>query len=99
MVLACIGTDLQLRWEPTLAVIAEEYASDEALFLQEFSDAWVKLMNIDRFDGPAGSSCSDGDRVHEAEEKAESVVAAEEPTHAGEEEGKWDVSSLMTTIL
>ena len=93
------GTDLQLRWEPTFAVIAEEYASDEALFLQEFSDAWVKLMNNDRFGGPAGSLCSDGDSVHLAEEKAESVAPVKQALHTGVEDMNWDVSSLMAAIL
>lgn len=53
-----LGTDLQLRWEPTFAAIGEEYASDEVLFLQEFSAAWTKMMQIDRFDGPTGNICS-----------------------------------------
>ena len=52
-----LGTDLQLRWEPSLAAIAEEYASDEELFMQEFAEAWVKMMDVDRFDGPAGNLC------------------------------------------
>ena len=82
-----------------MAVIAEEYASDEALFLQEFTDTWVKLMNIDRFDGPAGSLCNDGHSVHLAKEKAESVAPVEQAIPTGEEEVEWDVSSLMAAIL
>ncbi len=81
-----------------MAVIAEEYASDEALFLQEFTDTWVKLMNIDRFDGPAGNLCSDSGSGRQAE-IPESVATAEEATQARQEEGRWDVSSSMASIL
>jgi hypothetical protein len=92
------GTDLQLRWEPTLAAIAEEYASDEALFLQEFSDAWVKMMNSDRFDGPAGNLC-DGD-VSAAGGQAEPPAAAAGRTaQAGEKEGGWNLSSSTAVVL
>jgi catalase (peroxidase I) len=50
--------DLNLRWDATYLSIVEEFASDNDLFLQEFSAAWVKLMNIDRFDGPTGNVCN-----------------------------------------
>ena len=83
------GTDMQLRWEPNLAAIAEEYASDEALFLQEFSDAWVKMMNIDRFNGPAGNLCDDDVSGYNAGTQAEPAAAATGRTaRAGEQEGR-----------
>ena len=81
-----------------MAAIAEEYASDEALFLQEFSDAWVKMMNSDRFDGPAGNLC-DGD-VSAAGGQAEPPAAAAGRTaQAGEKEGEWNLSSSTAVVL
>eukprot|EP00798_Chlamydomonas_sp_ICE-L_P003930 gene3930-14006_t len=37
--------------------IAQMYASDETKFLNDFSLAWTKMMNADRFKGPVGSEC------------------------------------------
>ena len=31
--------------------IAQEYDSDETLFLEEFAAAWTKVMNLDQFGG------------------------------------------------
>jgi len=52
-----LKSDLALRFDPEFAVIVQEYASDNALFLQDFAAAWTKLMNADRFDGPTGNVC------------------------------------------
>jgi len=49
--------DLALRWEPSLYDLAEQYASNNTLFLHDFAWAWNKLMTIDRFDGPQGNLC------------------------------------------
>lgn len=49
--------DLAIRDDPQLNAIARAFASDNAKFLQVFSRAYVKLMNADRFDGPAGNVC------------------------------------------
>lgn len=54
-----LGTDLQLRWEPSFAAIGQEYASNEDVFLRDFSAAWTKWMQIDRFDGPTGNVCGE----------------------------------------
>lgn len=53
-----LSSDMMLRWDPEFMAIAEEYATDpEGVFRREFTAAWVKLMNADRFDGPTGSPC------------------------------------------
>jgi len=58
--LYALSTDLWLRWEPEMAAIAMDYASDEAKWKAAFSDAWVKMMNVDLFDGPGATLCSGG---------------------------------------
>lgn len=50
--------DLLLRTDPELQAHAQDYAADNALFVAEFKAAWTKLMNADRFDGPAGNACA-----------------------------------------
>jgi len=52
-----LKTDLILRWDAAYLAIAQEYASDEDVFLAEFGAAWTKVVNADRFDGPASSAC------------------------------------------
>ena len=42
---------------PELLAVAQEYAADEGLFLTNYARAWTKMMNADRFKGPAGSVC------------------------------------------
>jgi catalase-peroxidase len=51
--------DLAIRDDPELVKIAKGYAEDGAAFLKAFSAAWTKLVNADRFDGPAGNVCDD----------------------------------------
>ena len=51
-------SDLALTLDPELLSIVMEYAADNELFLKEFGRAWTKLMNADRFSGPAGNVCS-----------------------------------------
>jgi len=53
-----LKSDLILRYDAEFLSIAQEYASNNELFLQEFAEAWTKLMTADRFDGPAGNICS-----------------------------------------
>jgi catalase (peroxidase I) len=54
-------TDLALRWDPSLAAIAQDYAADNRLFLKNFAAAWTKLMNADRFEvAPAAALQSEG---------------------------------------
>jgi len=52
--------DLALKWEPSLAAIAGEFAADLNLFVQAFTAAWTKFVTLDRFDGPYGNLCSSG---------------------------------------
>lgn len=52
-----LKSDLVLKVDPEFANVAQEYASDNSLFLTEFSEAWSRMMNVDRFDGPTGNIC------------------------------------------
>uniref|UniRef100_A0A6B2KZL8 Plant heme peroxidase family profile domain-containing protein n=1 Tax=Arcella intermedia TaxID=1963864 RepID=A0A6B2KZL8_9EUKA len=49
--------DLAIRWDDTFLAIAQDFASDQSMFVREFLSAWVKMMNADRFDGPTGNLC------------------------------------------
>merc|ERR1711916_342726 len=49
--------DLAIRYDAELQAIAQEYASNNDLFLEHFAFAWTKLMNIDRFLGPVQNVC------------------------------------------
>ena len=48
------GVDLVFGSNSQLRAIAEVYASDQAQqkFIEDFGNAWVKVMNLDRFDLP-----------------------------------------------
>jgi len=50
--------DVALIWDAEYLAIVQDYASNNTLFLQDFSSAWVTLANIDRFSGPTGNVCS-----------------------------------------
>ena len=50
-------SDLAIKNVPELNAIAKGYAADNAAFLKAFASAWTKVMNADRFKGPAGSAC------------------------------------------
>mmetsp|Transcript_13848 Transcript_13848/g.20906 ORF Transcript_13848/g.20906 Transcript_13848/m.20906 type:complete len:455 (+) Transcript_13848:2-1366(+) len=52
-----LRTDLLIRFDDELQVFAQEFASDNKVFLEAFKNAWVKIMNIDRFKGSAGNVC------------------------------------------
>jgi len=58
-----LKSDLLFRTDAELQAIAQEYASDNQIFLHDFAAAWVKLMNSDRFDGPAGNKCDQPLRI------------------------------------
>ena len=49
--------DVQFKFNAELLHIAREYASDNQMFVNEFSVAWTKLSNADRFHGPVGNVC------------------------------------------
>jgi hypothetical protein len=50
--------DVALIWDAQYLSIVQEYASNNTLFLQDFTNAWTTLANIDRFSGPTGNLCS-----------------------------------------
>jgi len=50
-------SDLNLLADAEWLGIAQEYAADNTLFLNEFAAAWTRLVNIDRFAGPLGNAC------------------------------------------
>lgn len=51
--------DLAIKLHPAWKAIAEQYASDDATFAADFAAAWTKVVNADRFKGPAGSVCGE----------------------------------------
>jgi catalase-peroxidase len=53
-----LNTDLLLRDDAEYLALAQDYASDNALFVRSFASAWTKVMNADRYDGPTGSKCA-----------------------------------------
>lgn len=48
-----VESDLALTWAPEFMAVAQTFAVDNALFLENFAIAWNKLVNLDRFDEPA----------------------------------------------
>jgi catalase (peroxidase I) len=50
--------DMVLRWDAEFLSIAQNYAANNSLFLDEFSSTWTRVMNADRFEGPSGRPCS-----------------------------------------
>jgi catalase (peroxidase I) len=53
-----VQTDMNIRYESDWLALVQEYAASNDLFLTDFSKAWTKLMNIDRFNGPTGNVCN-----------------------------------------
>jgi hypothetical protein len=53
------AADLAIKQDASWKAIAEGYAADDRKFLKHFSAAWTKMMNADRFKGPAGSECDE----------------------------------------
>jgi len=52
-----LRSDYLLTLEPQFLTAAQDFAADNDMFLEEFAAAWTKVMNADRFDGPAGNLC------------------------------------------
>jgi hypothetical protein len=53
------AADLAIKQHDAWKAIAESYAADNSRFLRHFAAAWTKIMNADRFKGPAGSVCEE----------------------------------------
>lgn len=83
-----LPADLLFRTDPELAAISEEYAADNDLFLDDFAAAWTRLMEADRFSGPAGSVC-------EKSEDLEKDVEPVPPTSLAERV----VPAVVMTVL
>jgi cytochrome c peroxidase len=52
-----LETDMMFKWDAEFLAISQDYAGDNQLFLKEFSAAWTKMMNADRFMGPSKNLC------------------------------------------
>ena len=52
-----MSSDLVMLYDAPLLAIVQEYACDNTLLMNEFREAWTKLMNSDRFDGPVHNLC------------------------------------------
>jgi catalase (peroxidase I) len=48
-VLHVLKTDMLLVWSSAYKAVVEEYSLDNALFLSDFANVWVKVMNADMF--------------------------------------------------
>jgi catalase (peroxidase I) len=49
--------DMVLSWDAALRAIAQAYLEDNEYFLTVFGEAWIKLSNNDRHDGPENMLC------------------------------------------
>merc|ERR1712146_294520 len=54
-------SDMVHLWDPVFLAIVEEYAADNTVFLEEFQDAWTRMMNAGRFSGPTRNVCDEDD--------------------------------------
>lgn len=52
-----LETHYMLRYDHEFFPHALNFAGDEDYFMKVFAQAWTKLMNADRFDGPNGNVC------------------------------------------
>ena len=53
-----LKVDLEFKYDPELEAVAQEFAANNDLFLEQFKLSWEKLSIIDRFDGPYGNVCT-----------------------------------------
>lgn len=81
--LTMLVTDLIFRDDDKFRAIVEEYAQDNDLFLSDFRDAWIKLVNADRF----------GDICVTTEESIRSTMIDTTAAAAAGEEAKTGESS------
>ena len=54
-----LANDLHFKNHPELDLISKRYARNNDLFLDEFKKAWIKISNIDMFEGPTGNRCNE----------------------------------------
>jgi len=47
-----------LTLEPEFRSAAQDFATEPEVLAQEFAAAWTKVMNADRYNGPAGNLCA-----------------------------------------
>lgn len=52
------AADVSLLYDAEYMTIAQDFASDNNLYLTSFSGAWTKLVISDRFDGPVKNLCT-----------------------------------------
>jgi catalase (peroxidase I) len=50
-------SDLAIKRTPGFANYARSFANDNTMWLKVLSRTWTKVMNVDRFDGPADNVC------------------------------------------
>jgi catalase (peroxidase I) len=51
-------SDFAIKSTPGFADHARSFANDNMMWLEVFARTWVKVMNADRFDGPAVNVCN-----------------------------------------
>ena len=56
--LLMLSTDYMFYKDKEMRAIAQDFADNNQLFLDEAAKAWTKLANADRFDGPIGNLCN-----------------------------------------
>jgi len=83
--LCMYSVDAQYHFDSELRDIAEEYASDNDLFLKNVATAWTKLANADRFDGPTGNLCDKDKSTNEGEIRCRNKRSRKECRKAAEE--------------
>jgi len=52
-----LRTDLMFKDDPELLAVAQDFAADNEMFLEELAAAWTKISNADRFKGPIENVC------------------------------------------
>jgi len=87
--LTMLFTDMIFRDDDRFRAIVEEYAQDNDMFLEDFRDAWIKLVNADRF----GDVCVTSEEVKMPEQKVDMTEPKESDDNSG------NFSSVMVLIL
>lgn len=82
--------------------IVQQFADDEAKFLEVFTTAWTKMMVADRFDGPVRNVCSVKDTImpaHDDDDATEGSDNADEPSEDVEEGGSETATSSAFGVI